>query len=109
MAGPCAERVLLDRPCSDMLMKASRVRGRLSAMMVTCFCPRKGLPDASSFMAWYSALLTRVLWHASSCRRHNQFRQAGVAANNDTCALHYARCTHRQREQLGLVKVDQQK
>jgi len=58
MAGPCAERVLLESPCKDIVMKASRVRGRFSAIWVTCLRPRKGLPGVSTFMAWYSALPT---------------------------------------------------
>jgi len=72
MAGPCAERLVLDKPCKDIVMKAFRVRGRFSAICITCSCPRKGLPGVSTFIAWYRALTTTARRRASSCSRHTQ-------------------------------------
>ena len=58
MAGPCAERLVLDRPYKDIVMKASRVRGRFSAICVTCPRPKKGLSGVDKSIAWYNAITT---------------------------------------------------
>lgn len=69
MAGPWVVRMCLDRPCRDMLRKASRVRGRFSAMRLTCLRPRKAFLGEMIAMVCSKAFMTMARWHCSSCNR----------------------------------------
>lgn len=69
MAGPWVVRMCLDRPCRDMLRKASRVRGRFSAIRLTCLRPRKAFLGEMIAMVCSKAFITMARWHCSSCSR----------------------------------------
>lgn len=85
IAGPWVVRMCLERPCKDMLRNASRVRGRFSAIRLTCLRPRKAFLGEMSAMVCSRAFVTMALWHCSSCMGHACQDWFGVGDAFGTC------------------------